>query len=227
MQQLSFEFPTLEKYFLGDFIVSSANKLAFEFIVNYSPENPKLPKIFAIFAPNLSGKTYLAHIWQKKFSAEFLDLSKLKNTNLVKLIKNDGFYIIEDIENVKNQKILLEIFNLITEKGAHLMLTSARDIKKIDYSIKDLHSRLKNVFEIEIKSPDDDLIKMLLIKNFAAKQLKVSDTALDFLIKNLHRNFVEIFNVVKLLEFYSLEKKRNITIPLIKEILKQNQTIDL
>lgn len=216
MQQLSFQFPSQEKYLAADFIVSSANQLAFEFVENY---NQKLPKIFAIFAPKLGGKTYLANIWQKKFNGEFLDLKKLENTNLVKLIEQEKFYIIEDIDQLENQKLFLQIFNLAMEKSAHLMLTSNQNLNQINCEIKDLSSRLKNVFALEIKNPDDDLIKMLLIKSFSQKQLKVENQLIDFLVKNTKRNFAAIADLVKMLEFYSQEMKRNITIPLVKEIL--------
>lgn len=225
--QLVFDFPSQEQYSPEDFIISSANHYAFNFISNYNPGQQNLPKIFTLLAPKSAGKTYLANIWQKKFNAEFLNLGDLENTDLIKFIKDKKFYIIEDIDQIKNQKLLLQIFNLITEKSAHLMLTTTTNLHQINFTIKDLSSRLKNVFEIEIKKPDDNFIKMILIKNFATKQLKVSNQVIEFLTKNLPRNFAEIFDTVKLLEFYSLKKKKNITIPLIKEVMKQNQTIDL
>ena len=60
---------------------------------------------------------------------------------------------------------------------------------------------------------------MLLTKNFSTKQLKVEDKVIDFLTQNLNRDFASVFDMTRLLEFYSLEKNRNITIPLTKEIL--------
>ncbi len=219
--QLSFNFPFQEKYLSEDFVVSLCNKAAFEFVQNYDSGSETSPKIFAISAPKLAGKSYLANIWYKKVGAEFLNLSDLKNVNLIKFIKAKKFYIIEDIDEIKNQELLLQIFNLIQEKLGYLLITSAVDLSQVGVKIKDLNSRLKNVFQLEISRPDDELIKMLLTKNFAAKQLKVEGRVIDFLTQNLHRDFASISDIVRLLEFYSLEKKRNITIPLAKEILVQ------
>ena len=218
--QLSFNFPFQDKYLLEDFIVSNCNQVAFEFIKNYRLDNENLPRIFAIIAPELAGKTYLANIWQKELSAEFLNLKDLEDINLVKFIQPKKCYIIEDIDEIKNQELLLEIFNIIQEKHSFLMLTSSVNLNRLGLKIKDLNSRLKNVFELKIIKPDDDFIKMLLIKNFAVKQLKVGDKVVNFLAKNLHRSFGVIFDIVKLLEFYSLEEKRRITILLAKEVLK-------
>lgn len=225
--QLSFNFPFQDKYLLEDFLVSACNQAAFEFVQNYNSNNEILPKIFAITAPKLAGKSYLANIWQKKMDAEFLDLKELANINLIRFIRAKKCYIIEDVDQIKNQELLLEIFNLAQEKSSFLLLTSTTSLNRVGLKIKDLNSRLKNIFSLQITKPDDHLIKMLLIKNFAAKQLKVNDKVIDFLVKNLQRNFAAIFDVVKLLEFYSLEKKRRIAIPLAREVLKKNQAIDL
>jgi len=218
--QLSFNFPFQEKYLPENFVVSTCNRLPWQFIKNYDPSNELLPKIFAISAPKLAGKSYLANIWCKKVEAEFLFLEDLKKANLVQLIKAKKFYIIEDIDEIDNQELLLQIFNLIQEKLAHLMITSKVNLGQLGIKIKDLNSRLKNVFQLEINAPDDDFIKMLLIKNFATKQLQIDGRVIDFLTQNLHRDFANIFDIVRLLEFYSLEKKRNITIPLVKEVIR-------
>ncbi|MES2677761.1 MAG: DnaA/Hda family protein [Pseudomonadota bacterium] len=217
--QLSFNFPFQEKYLAEDFVVSPCNEAAFEFIQNYDLQNESAPKTFAILAPKLAGKSYLANIWSKKVEAEFLHLTDLKNVNLIKFIKAKKFYIIEDIDEIKNPELLLQIFNLIQEKLGYLLITSSVNLSLVGLKIKDLNSRLKNVFQLEIERPDDELIKMLLTKNFAAKQLKVEGRVIDFLTQNLNRDFASIYDIVRLLEFYSLEKKRNITVPLAKEIL--------
>ncbi len=203
-----------------DFVVSKCNESAIEFVKNYNPQNETLPKIFAVVAPKLSGKTYLANIWRQNFDAEFLNLGELGNINLVKFIRAKKFYIIEDIDEIKNQELLLQIFNLIQEKLAFLMITSTNNLWQAGLRITDLNSRLKNVFCLEINKPDDDIIKMLLIKNFSTKQLKVASKVVDFLSQNLPRDFSKVFDAVRLLEFYSLEKKRHITIPLVKEVIK-------
>ena len=217
--QLSFDFPFQDRYLSEDFIVSSCNQEAFDFVINYSPDDPNVPNIFAIRADQFSGKTYLAHIWSRRFEAEFLELSDLKNVNPAKLIEANNFYIIENIDEVKNQELLLQIFNLAQEKLAFLLITSNVDLKQIGCEIKDLNSRLKNVVTLTIDNPDDLMIEMLLTKNFFIKQLQVEKKVINFLVKNINRSFASIHNTIKLLEFFSLERKRNITIALAKKVL--------
>ena len=122
---------------------------------------------------------------------------------------------------LQDENLLLQIFNLAQEKSAFLLLTSKIDLPKINCKITDLKSRLNNVFTLKISNPDDNLIKMLLIKKFAEKQLQIHDDVVDFLVKNADRSYAAIANIVKMLEFYATEQKRKITPRFAKEILNK------
>jgi chromosomal replication initiation ATPase DnaA len=220
LQQLSFNFPNsdIDQYSIEEFIVSKANKKAFDFVNNYDVENIKTPRIFGIFGSEFSGKTYLAKIWQKRTRADFLEVDDLEGVNLVKMIKENQAYIIENIDNIQNHFLLLQIFNIAQEKSSYLMITSNKRFSEGNYQFKDLSSRLDNIFNIKIGNPDDSLIKMLLIKYFSSMQLVVEDRVIEFLIKKIDRNFKAIHNLIKIIEFYSMEQKKKITISFIKEI---------
>ena len=73
---------------------------------------------------------------------------------------------------------------------------------------------------MEIKSPDDEMCKMLMIKLFSDKQIIIKNKEIfDFIFKRLTRTHFDIFKFVEKLDRLSLEKKRQLTIPLIKEII--------
>ena len=219
--QLSFNFDFSDTKNEQEFVISDANSAAWKFINNYDSSNPNLPKIFALCGNQNCGKTTLARIWQKKMDAEFLSIKKLKNSNLINVIDTKSAYIIEDIDENSDEKTLLHIFNLINEKLDCLMLTSKKSLSQIDFKVKDLSSRMNNVFSIAIKNPDEELINLLLVKFFSDKQLNVEKRVIDFLVKNLPREYLEIFNFVKMVEFYVFEEKRKLTINFCKEILQK------
>ena len=217
--QTSFDFPFLDHYLSSDFLVSAENSTAYNFISNYNLQNQNLPRIFALWGKNSCGKTHLAHIWQRRMAAEFLRIEEIEDCEIANFISSNQCYIVEDVENIQNQIVLFHLFNIIIEKNCCLMLTSNVALNRIEYDFADLASRLKNVFAIEIKDPEIDFIKMLLVKQFAIKQLLVEDKVIDFLAKNIDRNYQRIMEIVRLLEFYCFEEKRKITIPFITEIL--------
>jgi len=223
LRQSSFNFPFIDHYLDDDFLVSEENSKAFNFISNYDKNNDILPKIFAIYGKKHCGKAHLAHIWQRKMSAEFLDLEKLEDFEIASHIEKNQAYIVENIGQITNQIALFHIFNIVAEKNCYLMLTSHINLGQIKYNFADLSSRLKNIFTIEIKDPEIDFIKMLLIKQFSAKQLMIEDKVIDYLAKNIDRNYEAVMQISKLLEFYCFEEKRKITIPFVSNVLEKNQ----
>ena len=73
---------------------------------------------------------------------------------------------------------------------------------------------------MEIKTPDDEMCKMLMVKLFSDKQIIIKNKEIfDFIFKRLSRTYLDIYNFVDKLDRLSLEKKRQLTIPLIKEII--------
>lgn len=220
MQQLSFNFSFEDNYLTEDFLITKSNQNAADFVLNYKSNNISSPKIFGICGPESSGKTHLAHIWKRNFGASFLNPDTSENYNFVNYIKPENFYIIEDLDQIRHQENLLHIYNLIYEENCFLMITSKINLQNIKFTIPDLASRLKNIFYTIINQPDEELIKMLLIKNFSLKQLNVTENIINYLSKNIERNFSTINKIVKILEFYCFEEKREITLPLAAKALK-------
>ena len=68
---------------------------------------------------------------------------------------------------------------------------------------------LENVLQPE------DMTKLLHEKQFIIKNPEI----FEFLVKRIERSYQSIYNIVKTLDKFSLQKKRQLTIPLIKEIL--------
>jgi len=103
---------------------------------------------------------------------------------------------------------------------AFFTFTSSLNINNFDFKFKDLYSRLREFTYVEIKSPDDDMCKMLMIKLFSDKQIIIKNKEIfDYIFKRLNRTYQDIFNFVEKLDRLSLEKKRQLTIPLIREII--------
>ena len=71
-----------------------------------------------------------------------------------------------------------------------------------------------------INNPDDDMLLNILTKLFVEKQFIInSNDIFKFIIRRSNRSYEDIINMVEKLDTLSMEKKRQLTIPLIKEIL--------
>lgn len=216
--QYILDLPVNKEYNEIDFIVTKANKYGYEAVKNWPGiwGRDPYPNSLILYAPRRSSKSFIAHIWQKKSNALFINP---ENFNLESIDSSDAF-IIEDIEKLDMyEEKLLHIFNLINEKKKYLLLT-ASSLVKLPFKLTDLSSRIKSLYNISLDGPDDELIKIMLIRHFSARSLKIDISVINYIITRIERNFDAIANIVEVIDKSSLTQKRKITIPFVKNILE-------
>ena len=131
-------------------------------------------------------------------------------------------FIRENIDKVKHdsaEQDLFHIINLVKENNKKLLMTSRKPISEIDLNLEDLKSRLNSILEAKIKEPDDELMRLILVKIFNDKQLKINPNVIDFLVSRLERSYESINFFIEKIDKFSLEKGKKITIPLINDLL--------
>lgn len=157
-----------------------------------------------------SGKTYLLKIFAKKYPLIFLDSAKIIEA------KENHFYVFEDANRALDED-LLHLINEAIENKAFLILTTRDDLK---FKLKDLNSRLKNIYKIEIKNPEADSIRMLLINEFANRQLKVADKIVDFIANNIERDFAKVFALVEMIDDFCCKSGKGVAIADIRKMME-------
>ena len=75
-------------------------------------------------------------------------------------------------------------------------------------------------FKVGINLPSDDLIGVILAKNFSDKQVSIEKKHIDYIIKRIDRSYEKISQFISLLDKYSLKKGSPFSFKLIKEVLK-------
>ena len=191
-----------------NFFVNSTNKNAFDGITSQN-----LKGIFLV-GPNKSGKSSLANIWLNKFNGIKF------NNNFEQIINNYKNVLIDDIDQQNNEENLFHILNHCKLNSLNILITSKYQIKDMQLGLNDLISRIKTFNFFEIYKPDDEMLINLLTKLFVEKQFVInSNDIFKYILNNAERSYEDVFNIVNKLDKLSLEKKRQLTIPLIKEIL--------
>ena len=90
----------------------------------------------------------------------------------------------------------------------------------MNFRFDDISSRIKLFHEFKIERPDDDMLTKLLTKLFIEKQFIInSNDIFEYILRRVDRSYKGIYEIVNKLDILTLEKKRQLTIPLIKEIL--------
>ena len=214
--QLILKFPTYRAYKKEDFYVSPSNQEAYDFINNW----PKwIKRIINIFGPSGSGKSHLASILKNKTSCLKID-SKELNEKIFLKFKTKEALIIENLNEKISEKLLFSLWNIALQDNKYLLITSIKPISSYKFKLTDLISRVKSSLAIGIDLPGDDLISVILAKNFSDKQIKVEKKHIDYIIKRIDRSYEKISQFILTLDKYSLKKGSPFSLKLIKEVLK-------
>jgi len=216
MAQLTFKFPFKTNYFEEDFYVSSNNFAAYRLIESW----PKWPsKNINIFGPLGCGKTHLANILKKKISSSLVNASEVNSRNL-EIVKSKKCIIIDNYKQNINEEVLYSLVNQANQYSQYILINSVVPIKRENVKLNDLKSRLDSFVDIGIDLPTDDLIRVILTKNFSDKQIKIDVKLLEYILKNINRSYEEIFKFIENVDSFSLTTGKAININLIKKVLK-------
>ena len=205
MTQLIFKFPFKTNYFKDDFYVSESNFEAYKLIENW----PKWSSRFInIFGPSGCGKTHLANIFHKKINSFFIKASELNN-NILSDIKIKECLIIDEYKNNVEEKLFYSILNQLQLSNQYIIVNSLEPIQNLRVKLKDLKSRFSSFMSIGIDLPTDELIKVIISKNFSDKQVKIESKLLEYIIKNIDRSYDSIFDLIDKLDDFSLSTGRS------------------
>ncbi len=216
-KQLVFNFPFKKNYLKQDFYVSENNFKAYKLIESW----PKWPsRLVNIFGPTGCGKTHLVNILKTKIQS-IIVLSKDVNEEILSEYKTKECLIIDDFRNDIEEKILYSIINQAFQDNKYLIISSSVSLKKFETELKDLKSRYGSFIDIGIDLPTDDLIRVILTKNFSDKQIQVSEKNIEYILKNIERSYEKINSFSNSIDSLSLAKAQPIKLQLIKKVLNE------
>jgi chromosomal replication initiation ATPase DnaA len=224
LSQLSFSFQNDSQKNLfreEDFILLPENSAAVKFLAQFFAQKEFSAAPFTsllIKGAKACGKTHLINIFSQKFHAEFLK-EEIFNLNLTNFFQENKFYFFENIDEIKSDELLLHLINSASEAHAFLILTT----RDKEFKLKDLTSRLKNIFTIELKNPTIESIIQLLTNGFSRRQLKLSAPIINFIANNIDRTFEAASNAIKKIEFFCSENGKNLTMKDVKTLFTSSE----
>ena len=206
-----------------DFLVAPPNAEA----VGWLDAWPDWPgPALVIFGPAGSGKTHLAQVFFFQSGARAITSAELRRLDPSALVGDSAACLLENAEGVLaegGEEPLLHLYNYVQETGRHMMLTAKLPAARWNFGLDDLASRLKAAPQAGIGPPDDGLIAAVLVKQFADRQLKVDDDVITYMLRRIERSFAAARSVVGAIDDLSLAERRNITVPLVRQVLAMQE----
>jgi len=215
-RQLPLGLPHAPAMTRADFLTGEANREAIGLIDSW-PAWPS-PLVF-LAGPAGSGKSHLAAILSAISGAEVASAAALGTANVEALV-SAGVAVIEDLHaGPFDEAALFHLVNLARERGALLLLTSRVPPAGLAVGLPDLASRLRAARLLTLGEPDYDLLRRVLVKLFADRQLTVDPAVLDYIVFRMERSLGAAVGVVEALDRAALAGGRGITRPLAAETL--------
>ena len=206
LNQLLLNFNYKKNFNYDNFYVSKSNFYAFEILEKW----PKWEKnILNVHGEKFSGKSHLANIFCKKKNSKKIDEKQL-NDEILKELKLFEIIVLDNFENMTDERIIYALFNLVDNDNKYLVINSLSPINEIKFNLNDLNSRSKNCLFAKIDSPDDDLIFAIILKNLSDRQITIDKKLIDFIIKRIDRSYGKIAEFIYKIDELSLKKKNQL-----------------
>jgi chromosomal replication initiation ATPase DnaA len=183
-RQLALALDHAESYAREDFLSGASNEAALALIESW-PDWPA--RAVALIGPEGSGKTHLATIWAATAGARVVSGRHLGETDLPGALAT-GALVVEDAAAVTDEPALFHLINLAREEGAFLLLMARSAPTLWPASLPDLVSRLRALPVVMLDGPDDDLLRGVLLKVAADRQLSLDDSVVRYLLTRIERS---------------------------------------
>ena len=217
-EQQIFNFTEENFFFEDDFCISKSNEEVYHFL-NIWPNWSE--NIVNIYGPEKSGKTFLLSIFAQKNSFIKISKKEINKSNIDYILKQKKI-IIEDISNEIDNELLFLIYNHFKSNENFLIFSSLYDTAKLNFSLNDLNSRFKSVFNIEIHNPSDNLLYSILLKEISDRQITLEPKIIDYILGKIERTYLAVNTFVKLIDKKNLIDKKKISKKLVNSILERN-----
>lgn len=214
-RQLALALSHAENFAREDFLAGSSNAAALALVEKW-PDWPD--RIMMLTGPRGAGKSHLAAIWAAQAGARITAARSLEEIHLPSALAT-GALVVEDLaEDQVDDRTLFHLLNMTREDGAFLLLSARTAPTAWTIRLPDLASRLRAVPTVTLKGPDDRLLRALLVKLFADRQLAVDESLVSYLVTRIERSFAAARAAVDVLDREALRRQRPVNRALAMEL---------
>jgi chromosomal replication initiation ATPase DnaA len=160
-----------------DFLAASSNAEALTWLDRASdwPQHR-----LAVWGEPGCGKSHLLHLWSRRSGARVVSGPALED------VEPQAALAIDDADRSPGLA-LLHTLNAAAEAGLPVLIAGRLPPARWQASPADLASRLRAVIAVEIRAPEDSLLKALLARLLAERQLAIPETLQDWILLRLPR----------------------------------------
>jgi len=116
---------------------------------------------------------------------------------------------------------------LARQQGGQVLLTSRLEPRLWQLKLPDLASRLKALPLVHISAPDDALLRGVLVKLFADRQISVDEAVVSYMLTRMARSLAAARSLVAEIDRAAMVEKAEITRPFVARVMAAHESPDL
>ena len=205
-------------YAREDFLSGPSNATALALIERW-PDWPN--RTMVLVGPPGAGKSHLAAVWAETSGARVLSAKLLAEADLPAALAT-GALVVEDLEPAGlDERALFHLINLAREETAYVLFTARAAPSAFPVGIRDLASRLRALPSVALAPPDDALLRALIVKLAADRQIAIDDALVNYLANRIERSFAAAHAAVARLDEEAMRRHRPVTRALAAELFRE------
>jgi chromosomal replication initiation ATPase DnaA len=159
------------------------------------------------------GKTHLLHLWAGRNDARVVAAPALTELPPARPLA------IDDADAAGDEAMLLHTLNAAAEARCPVLLAARLPPARWTTKLPDLASRLRAITTVEIGAPEDLLLRLLLVRLLAERQVPVIPAVQDWLLLRLPRSPAILHEAVARLDRASLAARGPVTRAMARRVL--------
>jgi chromosomal replication initiation ATPase DnaA len=187
-RQLALALDHAESFAREDFLSGRCNADALALIDGW-PDWPA--NAIALVGPEGSGKTHLATVWAAAAGARVVSAHALDEAALHPALAT-GALVVENAAETADEHALFHLINLARGENAYLLFTARTAPLTWPVVIPDVSSRLRAMPVVTLQAPDDAILRAVIVKLGADRQMALKKDVVDYLETHIERSFAAV-----------------------------------
>jgi DnaA-homolog protein len=175
-----------------------------------------------------AGKSHLLKAFASEATARSLtSLDKATTVPEISQIRGEETVTFDDVHRLSStgQPALFHAYNRIRSGSGRLLVSGSLPPAQLTL-LPDLKSRLSWGMVLEVKPLSDEEKYQALSQHATARGFSLTPEVLRYILSHYQRDLPSLISLLAALDLYSLQHKRAITVPLLKEVLDQESTLE-
>jgi DnaA-homolog protein len=217
---LPFEF---EADYTFDNFVAAGNEIPFHHLCELAQQRP--PEPIYLWGDSGAGKTHLLRAFVETAQQQGERVAWFSSSSPVPWpgFEDSTLIVLDDCQALNAHQQHAAFIAFVDATGRGVPVLAAGKLPPVDLPLRDdLRSRLGWGHVLHVQLLSETALREVLNKEATRRGLRLSEEVLNYLLRRFDRHINTLLPLVEQLDRFSLSRQRLITLPLLKEMLKED-----